>query len=172
MDCAPEAYALERFTPCWGKIDLVSKLRWLLPGKETRSAEENLEDRRRMLLGFKPGAAECQQRGTWLRGCVLPIWISSLPFNDRLHGLATGVFLRRFFWIGFVKGELVNLSCIRVSGTKLQERRWKRLNLGSRSCPSMKIDWPKLWGRAFASNSNFRKTFQTSEGPCSSSILS
>ena len=41
-------------------IDLVSKLRRLLPGKETRSAEENLEDRRRTLPGLNPGAAESQ----------------------------------------------------------------------------------------------------------------
>lgn len=41
-------------------FDLVSKLRRLLPGKETRSAEENLRGRRRTLPGFKPGAPESQ----------------------------------------------------------------------------------------------------------------
>lgn len=41
-------------------FDLVSKLRRLLPGKETRSAEENLERLRTDASGIYSGAAESQ----------------------------------------------------------------------------------------------------------------
>ena len=54
-------------------FDLVSNLRRLLPGKETRSAEENLERPKTDASGIYSGAAESQLRGTWLRGCVLSI---------------------------------------------------------------------------------------------------
>ena len=43
MDCAPEATLRNGFCRAEENFDLVSKLRRLLPGKETRSAEENLE---------------------------------------------------------------------------------------------------------------------------------
>lgn len=144
--------AEENLRPC-------VELRKLLPGKETRSAEENLERPKTDASGIYSGAAERQQRGTWLRGCVLPIWISSLTFNDRLYGLATGVYLRCFLdWICLRR--ISKPFLYQGIGSKLQERRWKRFHLGSRSCPSMRIDWPKPWGRAFASNSNLGKRFR------------